>query len=640
MKPVRTFTADEGDYSTGLAGPNAIEADIDAINKALDPSISGGGLQTENMNAGAATDTVIGTRTADQAIATATADTGTLTQLFSWIAKLIKGITGQADWKTAPPRTMVQMATDISSNAGAITGVEINVDTVASLLSTHKDSADHDERYTPTASLTKGLVGLGNVDNTADVDKPVSAAQQTALDLKVDDTEFAIHKDSADHDGQYINRTATEEFIPSERPHPATAGFVWDAIDGVVSDGVPDNFLTDVKFNTEYKHGGLTNLDAAITGDDRLSLVAALNWVLNNTEMSASDILTALLTVDGATSGLDAQYIAGTPLDYIIAGANEYGTSTVTDADTITKSGFYRLSSPYTNGPTAAFYQILHIGYTSADYATQIAFLVTSGASISYVRHKSAGVWSEWAKLWNADNDGPGSGMNADATDDIHFQSVDYGLQYSTDGGSNFVNSFRSAFGARSTGGVDDWNDITNIQPGSGYMLLNGDGANGPSTAGAPSVRFHALNFEYSSKTGAGQITQFAIPYDAATAGPALYIRSRYGGTWSPWYCMNQNPVGTALPATTGTMTVKMDSKVKTLTPTGACTLNATLGARGDTCAFVITTSGTSSYIVTWGTGFKVNGTLTTGTVTAKKFVVSFVHNGTEWIETGRTVAM
>lgn len=37
-------------------------------------------------------------------------------------------------------------------------------------------------------ALVKGDVGLGNVDNTSDVDKPVSTAQQTALDLKVNKT--------------------------------------------------------------------------------------------------------------------------------------------------------------------------------------------------------------------------------------------------------------------------------------------------------------------------------------------------------------------------------------------------------------------------------------------------------------------
>ncbi len=37
-------------------------------------------------------------------------------------------------------------------------------------------------------TVTKANVGLGNVDNTSDANKPVSTAQQTALDLKVDKT--------------------------------------------------------------------------------------------------------------------------------------------------------------------------------------------------------------------------------------------------------------------------------------------------------------------------------------------------------------------------------------------------------------------------------------------------------------------
>lgn len=37
-------------------------------------------------------------------------------------------------------------------------------------------------------SVTASQVGLGNVDNTSDVNKPVSTAQQTALDAKVDET--------------------------------------------------------------------------------------------------------------------------------------------------------------------------------------------------------------------------------------------------------------------------------------------------------------------------------------------------------------------------------------------------------------------------------------------------------------------
>jgi hypothetical protein len=38
--------------------------------------------------------------------------------------------------------------------------------------------------------ITKSMVGLGNVDNTPDTDKPVSTAQQTALDTKQIDLQF------------------------------------------------------------------------------------------------------------------------------------------------------------------------------------------------------------------------------------------------------------------------------------------------------------------------------------------------------------------------------------------------------------------------------------------------------------------
>lgn len=43
--------------------------------------------------------------------------------------------------------------------------------------------------YNPTftgtvSGITKGMVGLSNVNDTSDLTKPVSTAQQTALDLK------------------------------------------------------------------------------------------------------------------------------------------------------------------------------------------------------------------------------------------------------------------------------------------------------------------------------------------------------------------------------------------------------------------------------------------------------------------------
>lgn len=101
-----------------------------------------------------------------------------------------------------------------------------------------------------------------------------------------------------------------------------------------------------------------------------------------------------------------------------------------------------------------------------------------------------------------------------------------------------------------------------------------------------------------------------------------------------------QLSAGTVLPATTGTVAVTMDGGRKLLTPTGNCTLNATGGVTGYICTFEITTSGTSSYTMTFGTGFKSQGTLATGTVSGKVFNVTFKYDGANWCEIGRTTAM
>ncbi|WP_412471860.1 tail fiber domain-containing protein [Halobacteriovorax sp. RT-1-4] len=82
-------------------------------------------------------------------------------------------------------------------------------------------------------------------------------------------------------------------------------------------------------------------------------------------------------------------------------------------------------------------------------------------------------------------------------------------------------------FGARTTSGVLDWNDISNARPGSGNTLLMGDAPNGP----GPSYYFHTFSYEYITKNGSGNLTQYAIPYN----GTDMYLRYRYNGTWSGW---------------------------------------------------------------------------------------------------------
>ena len=88
---------------------------------------------------------------------------------------------------------------------------------------------------------------------------------------------------------------------------------------------------------------------------------------------------------------------------------------------------------------------------------------------------------------------------------------------------------YLGGFGAVTTEGTLDWNDVSNARSGNGYTLLRGTADNGPGT----SNYFHPFSFEYGVKNGSGNLTQFAIPYGFATT--SLYLRGRYSGSWNSW---------------------------------------------------------------------------------------------------------
>ena len=86
-----------------------------------------------------------------------------------------------------------------------------------------------------------------------------------------------------------------------------------------------------------------------------------------------------------------------------------------------------------------------------------------------------------------------------------------------------------------------------------------------------------------------------------------------------------QNLGVTVSPATTGTINVPILAEVVTITPTGACLFNAPSGGiPGRFLTFYITTSGTASFIMTFGTNFRKVTTLATGTTSGRFFTVTF----------------
>lgn len=96
------------------------------------------------------------------------------------IDALVAGAPGALD-------TLAEIATQLASDESAVSALTT---TVAGKVPATRTVAGH--ALSADVTLVKADVGLGNVDNTADADKPVSSATATALGAKADDT-LVVH---------------------------------------------------------------------------------------------------------------------------------------------------------------------------------------------------------------------------------------------------------------------------------------------------------------------------------------------------------------------------------------------------------------------------------------------------------------
>lgn len=100
---------------------------------------------------------------------------------------------------------------------------------------------------------------------------------------------------------------------------------------------------------------------------------------------------------------------------------------------------------------------------------------------------------------------------------------------------------------------------------------------------------------------------------------------------------------GHKVAALTPAATISLDpttANIFTLVPGSAEQINAASVPVGEIIYLIITTSGTTTYNVTFGTNFKSTGVLATGGTDGKVFALTFVSNGTNFVEVSRTAAM
>ena len=126
-----------------------------------------------------------------------------------------------------------------------------------------------------------------------------------------------------------------------------------------------------------------------------------------------------------------------------------YKTAAELNNNTTLESGIYTCSDGAGLGLEASWYHIINMHhFDNNGYNTQIACSL-AGNHFMWIRFSAGGTWSSWYKIYHADNDGSGSGLDADLLDGQH----------------------ASAFAPSPTGAILMWGTAS---PPAGWLLCNG----------------------------------------------------------------------------------------------------------------------------------------------------------------------
>ncbi|MBE5041088.1 hypothetical protein [Ructibacterium gallinarum] len=121
-------------------------------------------------------------------------------------------------------------------------------------------------------TLSKGDVGLSNVDNTADLAKPISTATQAALNQKADTAYVDSTAAGLAQKSEVLTKTNTEAFAPTGAYQPATKKYVDDSVSaaggGDMLKSVYDQDGDDVVDNAKALEGHNASYFAAASALD------------------------------------------------------------------------------------------------------------------------------------------------------------------------------------------------------------------------------------------------------------------------------------------------------------------------------------------------------------------------------------
>ena len=391
--------------------------------------------------------------------------------------------------------------TEIGYLNGVTSSIQTQIDTKAALVS---------PTFTGTVSgITKTMVGLGSVDNTSDVNKPVSTATQTALDLK------------------------------APLASPTFTGTVSGITKSMVGLGSVDN-----------------------TADTAKPVSTATQTALDLKAPLASPALTGVPTAPTATAGTNTTQVAttafvGTAVSNLVASApaaldtlNELATALGNDASfstTITNSIGLKapLASPTFTGTVSGITKSM-VGLGSVDNTADTAKPISTATQTALdLKLASATAASTYAPLASPTFTGTATIPTLTLTNPLTVANGGTGLSSLGTGVSTFLATPTSAnFAAMITNEDGSGNVVlseiaTSAQTASYTLVLADRGKLVEMNVGSANTLTVPLNSSVAYpvgtqidilQVGSGQTTVAATAGVTVNATPGLKIRAQWGG--------------------------------------------------------------------------------------------------------------
>ena len=187
----------------------------------------------------------------------------------------------------------------IAGQTGVVTLADINLDNVDNTSDADKPVSTAQQAAlngkATTTALTNGLASkadaaaISNIDNTSDADKPVSTAQQTALDAKADILEWTLTANGSsayifagagfagteNNPTIYLMRGQTYKFTNSMNAHPFQIQSTTGTSGTPYSNGVTNNAVSNGTLTWEVR------MDAPATLYYQCTAHAAMNGTIN-----------------------------------------------------------------------------------------------------------------------------------------------------------------------------------------------------------------------------------------------------------------------------------------------------------------------------------------------------------------------